>query len=83
VQVAGQPAESFSLFGARTDFNGISVRLRAHRIEFGNLPPQAGVVSVELNPGVLSGRGGAISATATLRGAKGPSRAVARTVWRP
>lgn len=83
VQVDGQPAEAFSLFGARSRSNGIKVRLKAHAIEVNHLPTEAGVVSVELNPGVVSGRGGAVKATATLRGSAGPSHAAAQAIWRP
>jgi hypothetical protein len=83
VQLAGQPAQVFSLDGARTSFNGITAVLKAHSIRIKRLPAEAGVVTVELNGGVIGGHGGAVKATATLRGTAGPSRAVARTIWRP
>jgi opacity protein-like surface antigen len=82
IEVGGQPSQTFSLFGARTSSNGITVLLKAHAIKIENLPSEAGVVSVELDAGVVSGRGGLVTATGELRGATGTARAAARTLWR-
>lgn len=83
VSIAGQATQTFSLNGARTGSNGIVVFLRSHAIEVRHLPPEAGVVSVELSPGTVTGRGGTVRAMTMLRGDRGPSSARARVIWRP
>ncbi|HTA15790.1 MAG TPA: choice-of-anchor D domain-containing protein [Solirubrobacteraceae bacterium] len=81
IQPADQPVQTFNLYGARTSFNGITVLLKAHTIEVRNLPAETGVVSIMLNRGVVTGRGGSVNATVTLRGDTAPSRADAHAVW--
>jgi hypothetical protein len=81
IQVAGKPAETFGLSGARTSANGITVLLKAHSVEIKHLPPEAGVVGVAFNDGVITGRGGLIKATAQLRGDSAASDARAHAVW--
>jgi hypothetical protein len=83
IQPANQPIQTFNLHGARTNFNGITVLLKAHTIEIRDLPAETGVVSVKLNRGVITGRSGYVNATVTLRGSPGPSRADAHAVWGP
>jgi hypothetical protein len=80
-QVAGRPAQVFGLYGARTSANGITVLLKAHSIQIKHLPPEAGVVSIALDDGVITGRGGAVRATAQLRGDSAASSAGAHAVW--
>lgn len=82
IQVAGKPAETFGLSGARTSANGITVVLKAHSIQVKHLPPEAGVVSIALDGGVITGRGGAVRATARLRGDSAASSASAHAIWR-
>ena len=83
IQPVDQPIQTFNLYGTRTIFNGIIVLLKAHTIEVRNLPSETGVVSVKLNRGVVTGRGGSVNAIVTLRGATAPSRADAHAVWGP
>lgn len=83
IQVAGKPAETFGLSGARTSANGITVLLKAHSVQIKHLPPEAGVVSIALNGGVITGRGGVVKATAQLRGDAAASTASAHAVWHP
>jgi hypothetical protein len=83
IQVAGKPAETFGLSGARTSANGITVLLKAHSVQIKHLPPEAGVVSIALNGGVITGRGGVVRATAQLRGDAAASTAGAHAVWHP
>lgn len=82
IQVAGKPAETFGLSGARTSANGITVSLKAHSVEIKHLPSEAGVVSIALNAGVTTGRGGVVKATAQLRGDSAASSASAHATWR-
>jgi hypothetical protein len=81
IQVAGKPAETFGLSGARTGANGITVSLKAHSVEIKHLPSEVGVVSIALNDGVMTGRGGVVKATAQLRGDSAASNARAHAVW--
>jgi hypothetical protein len=83
IQPANQPVQTFDLYGGLTSFNGITVLLKARTIEVRNLPPETGVVSVKLNRGVVTGRGGPVNATVMLSGATAPSRANANAVWGP
>ncbi|HEY8810426.1 MAG TPA: hypothetical protein VIM28_10435, partial [Solirubrobacterales bacterium] len=83
IQVAGKPAETFGLSGARTSANGITVSLKAHSIQIKHLPPEAGVVSIAFSDGVITGRGGTVRATAQLRGDAAASTASAHVVWYP
>jgi hypothetical protein len=82
IQVAGKPIETFGLSGARTSANGITVSLKAHSVQIKHLPPETGVVSIALNGGVITGRGGVVKATAQLRGDSGASDARSRAIWR-
>jgi hypothetical protein len=81
IQVAGKPAETFGLSGAHTSANGITVSLKAHSIQIKHLPPEAGVVSIAFNDGVITGRGGVVKATAQLRGDSAASSASAQATW--
>jgi hypothetical protein len=81
IQVAGKPAETFGLSGAQTSANGITVSLKAHSVQIKHLPPEAGVVSIAFNDGVITGRGGVVKATAQLRGDSAASSASAHATW--
>jgi hypothetical protein len=81
IQVAGKPAEAFGLSGARTSANGIAVSLKAHSVQIKHLPPEAGVVSIAFNDGVITGQGGVIKAAAQLRGDSAASSASAHATW--
>jgi hypothetical protein len=81
IQVAGKPAETFGLSGAHTSANGITVSLKAHSIQIKHLPPEAGVVSIVLDEGAITGRGGTVKATAQLRGDSAASSASAHATW--
>jgi hypothetical protein len=83
IQVAGKPAETFGLSGARTSANGVTVLLKAQSVQIKHLPPEAGVVSITFNDGVVTGRGGVVKATAQLRGDTAASIASAHAVWHP
>ena len=81
IQVAGKPAETFGLDGARTSANGVTVVLKAHLVEIKHLPSEAGVVSISFNDGVITGQSGAVKATAQLRGDSAASSATTHAVW--
>lgn len=81
IQVAGKPAQTFGLNGARTSANGITVLLKAHSIQVKNLPPETGVVALALSDETITGRGGTVRATATLRGDSAASNARTAVVW--
>ncbi|HXS45793.1 MAG TPA: hypothetical protein VN751_14290, partial [Solirubrobacteraceae bacterium] len=63
--------------------NGVHVVLRGHRLRVSGLPPEVGVVRLMLRSGVLAGRRGTGSVTATLRGQGRSTTASAPAAWRP
>jgi hypothetical protein len=81
IQVAGKPAETFGLSGARTSANGITVSLKAHSVQIKHLPLETGVVSIAFDRGVLAGQSGAVRATVQLRGDSAASSASAYATW--
>jgi hypothetical protein len=77
------PARRVTLTGPRGGANGVHVVLRGHRLRVSGLPPEVGVVRLMLRSGVLAGRRGTGSVTATLRGQGRSTMASARAAWRP
>jgi len=78
---AGDPVRRFVLVGPRTTSNGVAVVLARRSIRFTGFPPDTGVVRIQLEPSVLSGRAGFVRAGATLRGDSQPTRARTRVIW--
>jgi hypothetical protein len=78
---AGLPARRLELAGARSSANGVTVTLRRRCLHVSGLPPEVGVVHLKLRAGVLAGRGGSGTATATLRGDRRATRAHASATW--
>ena len=77
----GVPDRSFYLEGPRTVSNGVTVSLSRFGIRVSGLPIQVGVVTLQLQGGVLLGRGGDVTVHATVRGAAG--RATTSTPFEP
>lgn len=81
LKVAGYPARRFGLVGPRTSVNGVTVTLTRRGIRVGGLPPETGVVSLRFDAGIVDGRGGSITASATLRGDRAAARAEEPVTW--
>jgi hypothetical protein len=80
---AGYPTRSFDLIGSRTTSNNVTVSMTTRTVRVTNLPVQVGVVRIALRPDVLGGRGGTVSLTAPLQGAKSPITASTPATWLP
>lgn len=70
-QQAGYPARDFDVVGAHTSWNNVTVDVSTHTIRIRHLPALTGVVRFNINAGLLTGTGGIVQATATIRGAGG------------
>ncbi len=79
---AGLARRLLGLVGADSHASGLRVRLSAHRVRVTGLPPQTGLVGLRLRAGVVSGRGGAVRVTTTLRGDGASTSAHASSDWR-
>jgi hypothetical protein len=77
----GSPDVRFPITGRSSNYNGIRIKLARHEIEVSGLLDNTSVVQVDLDRGVVHGRGGAAKAKAHLQG-RGVARAGFRTAWR-
>jgi hypothetical protein len=77
----GSPDVRFPITGRSSNYNGIRIKLARHEIEVSGLLDNTSVVQVDLDRGVVHGRGGTAKAKARLQG-RGVARAGFRTAWR-
>ena len=77
----GSPDVRFPITGKSSNYNGIRIKLARHKIKVSGLLENTSVVQVDLDRGVVHGRGGTAKAKAQLQG-RGVARASFRTAWR-
>lgn len=77
----GRPDTRFPLSGKKTTYNGITVKLSRHVVEVRGLFGETSAVEVELDRGVVRGKGGTAKLKATLQG-QGQAKAAVKTDWR-